>query len=213
VRTPEHWPRIVEIAESLGGKLPAQPDSRALADFLASRKSADPDHFPDLSLSIVKLLGPGEYVVQKPGAESEGHFGLAVSDYTHSTAPNRRYADLITQRLVKAALAKAPAPYSEAELTAIAAHCTVREDAARKVERKMRKVAAAVLMQNRIGEEFDAIVTGASPKGIFARTLRPPVDGRVMRGEEGLRIGEKIQVKLLSAEPERGFIDFGRVGH
>lgn len=211
VRTPEHWPRIVEIAESIGEELPAEPDSRALSDFLTRRKSADPDHFPDLSLSIVKLLGPGEYVVQKPGAASEGHFGLAVSDYTHSTAPNRRYADLITQRLVKAALAKTAAPYSEAELEGIAAHCTTREDAARKVERKMRKVAAAVLMRDRIGEEFDAIVTGASPKGIFARTLRPPVDGRVMRGEQGLRIGDKIQVKLISAEPERGFIDFGRV--
>ncbi len=211
VRTPEHWPRIVEIANSLSEKLPDQPDSRALADFLARRKTADPDHFPDLSLSIVKLLGPGEYMVQKPGAASEGHFGLAVHDYTHSTAPNRRYADLITQRLVKALLAKAAAPYSESELTAIAAHCTAREDAARKVERKMRKVAAAVLMQNRIGEEFDAIVTGASPKGIFARTLRPPVDGRVMRGEQGLGIGDRIKVRLLSAEPERGFIDFGRV--
>ncbi len=147
--------------------------------------------------------------MQKPGVASEGHFGLAVSDYTHSTAPNRRYADLITQRLVKAALAKTAPPYSEAELTAIAAHCTEREDAARKVERKMRKVAAALLMQHRIGEVFDAIVTGVSPKGIFARILRPPVDGRIMRGEQGLRVGEKIQVKLLSADPERGFIDFG----
>ena len=212
VRTPKYWDRIVDVARELGEKLPAEPDSRALADFLARRKTADPEHFPDLSLSIVKLLGPGEYTVQKPGAASEGHFGLAVSDYTHSTAPNRRYADLITQRLVKAELAKAAPPYSEAELNAIAAHCTEREDAARKVERKMRKVAAAVLMQHRIGEEFDAIVTGASPKGIYARILRPPVDGRVMRGEEGLRVGEKIRVKLLSAEPERGFIDFGRVG-
>jgi len=211
VRTPKYWDRIVEVARELHEDLPAEPDSRALADFLARRKTADPDHFPDLSLSIVKLLGPGEYTVQKPGIASEGHFGLAVSDYTHSTAPNRRYADLITQRLVKAALAKAAPPYSEAELDAIAAHCTEREDAARKVERKMRKVAAAVLMQHRIGEVFDAIVTGATEKGIFARIIRPPVDGRVMRGEEGLRVGEKIRVKLLSAEPERGFIDFGRV--
>jgi exoribonuclease-2 len=212
VRVPKYWERIVEVARELGEELPAEPDSRALADFLARRKTADPDHFPDLSLSIVKLLGPGEYTVQKPGVASEGHFGLAVSDYTHSTAPNRRYADLITQRLVKAALANAAPPYSEAELTAIAAHCTEREDAARKVERKMRKVAAAVLMQHQIGEVFDAIVTGVSPKGIFARILNPPVDGRVMRGEQGLRVGEKIQVKLLSADPERGFIDFGRVG-
>jgi exoribonuclease-2 len=212
VRTPKYWDRIVEVAAELHEELPAEPDSRALADFLARRKATDPEHFPDLSLAIVKLLGPGEYTVQKPGGASEGHFGLAVSDYTHSTAPNRRYADLITQRLVKAALAKATPPYSEAELDAIAAHCTEREDAARKVERKMRKVAAAVLMQHRIGEVFDAIVTGASPKGIFARIIRPPVDGRVMRGEQGLRVGEKIQVKLLSADPERGFIDFERVG-
>lgn len=212
VRTPEHWSRIVEIAESLHENLPTEPDSRALADFMARRKAADPAHFPDLSLSIVKLLGPGEYTVQKPGASAEGHFGLAVHDYTHSTAPNRRYADLVTQRLVKAALGKAAPPYTESELTAIAAHCTEREDAARKVERKMRKVAAAVLMQNRIGEVFDAIVTGVTPKGIFARVLRPPVDGLVVRGEQGLRVGEKIQVKLLSADPQRGFIDFGRVG-
>src|SRR6266436_1236012 len=212
VRTPKYWDRIIEVARELGENLPAEPDSRALADFLARRKAADPDHFPDLSLSIVKLLRPGEYRVQKPGVASEGHFGLAVSDYTHSTAPNRRYADLITQRLVKAALAKAAPPYSESELTAIAAHCTEREDAARKVERKMRKVAAAVLMQHRIGEVFDAIVTGVTPKGIFARVLRPPVDGRVMRGERGLRVGEKIRVKLLSADPVRGFIDFERVG-
>ena len=211
VRTPEHWSRIVEIAESLHDSLPAEPDSRALADFMARRKAADPVHFPDLSLSIVKLLGPGEYMLQKPGASGEGHFGLAVHDYTHSTAPNRRYADLVTQRLVKAALRNAAPPYTETELTAIAAHCTEREDAARKVERKMRKVAAAVLMQKRIGEVFDAIVTGVTPKGIFARVLRPPVDGLVVRGEQGLRVGEKISVKLLSADPRRGFIDFGRV--
>src|SRR5258706_4285009 len=212
VRTPKYWGRIVEVARELHEDLPAEPDSRALADFLARRKAADPDHFPDLSLSVVELLGPGEYTVQKPGVASEGHFGLAVQDYTHSTAPNRRYADLITQRLVKAALAKAAPPYSESELTAIAAHCTEREDAARKVERKMRKVAAAVLMQHRIGEVLDAIVTGASEKGIYARIIRPPVDGRVMRGEQGLRVGEKVNVKLLATDPVRGFIDFGRVG-
>jgi ribonuclease R len=212
VRTPKNWPRIVEIAESLGDKLPAEPDSRALADFMARRKTNDPAHFPDLSLSIVKLLGPGEYTMQKPGAAGEGHFGLAVHDYTHSTAPNRRYADLVTQRLVKAALRRAAPPYTQTELEAIAAHCTEREDAARKVERKMRKVAAAVLMQERIGEVFDAIVTGVTPKGTFARVLRPPVDGLVVRGEQGLRVGDKIRVRLLSADPQRGFIDFGRVG-
>jgi exoribonuclease-2 len=215
VRTPEHWLRIVEVAQELGEQLPAQPDSRALADFLTRRKTADPQHFPDLSLSIVKLLGPGEYTVQTPGTSREQsvHFGLAVHDYTHSTAPNRRYADLVSQRLVKAVLRKGAGPYTEAELTSIAAHCTEREDAARKVERKMRKVAAAVLMQKRIGEVFDAIVTGVTPKGIFARIIKPPVDGRVVRGEQGLRVGEKMSVKLLDTDPQRGFIDFGRVGH
>ena len=212
VRTPEHWPRIVEIARELGEQLPPQPDSRALADFLGRRKTADPLHFPDLSLSIVKLLGPGEYTVETPGDSSDGHFGLAVHDYTHSTAPNRRYADLVTQRLVKAALGKSAPPYTEDELNAIAAHCTEREDAARKVERKMRKVAAAVLLENRIGEVFEAIVTGVTPKGVFARIIKPPVDGRVMRGERGLRVGEKVRVKLLSTDPRRGFIDFASVG-
>ena len=211
VRTPEHWDRIVEIAQESGVQLPAEPDSRALADFLARRKSADPQHFPDLSLSIIKLLGPGEYTVQAPGTSGDQsiHFGLAVHDYTHSTAPNRRYADLVSQRLVKAVLGKRAGPYTEAELTAIAAHCTEREDAARKVERKIRKVGAAVLMQKRIGEVFDAIITGVSSKGTFARLITPPVDGRVMRGEHGLRVGEKISVKLLDADPQRGFIDFG----
>lgn len=217
VRTPDHWPRIVEIAGGLGEELPPQPDSHALADFLTHQKAADPEHFPDLSLAIVKLMGPGEYTVQKAGAstsaEDNGHFGLAVHDYTHSTAPNRRFADLVTQRLVKAALRKAPTPYTETELTAIAAHCTEREDAARKLERKMRKVGAAVLLQKRLGEQFDAIVTGVTPKGTFARLIKPPVDGRVMRGEHGMRVGDKVRVKLLSTDPERGFIDFGRAGN
>lgn len=211
VRTPKYWSRIVELAAELGEKLPETPDSRALADFLARRKVADPIHFPDLSLAVVKSLGPGEYAVQLPGAEGEGHFGLAVQDYTHSTAPNRRYADLVTQRLVKAALANQPAPYTIEELKQIAEHCTERDSSARKVERKMRKVAAAVLLQNRIGEEFKAIVTGVTEKGTFARVLSPPVDGRVMRGERGLRVGEKVIVRLLSTDPERGFIDFARV--
>ncbi len=211
VRTPKYWWRIVEIAAELGEKLPATPDSRALADFLARRKVADRLHFPDLSLAVVKSLGPGEYTVELPGEQGEGHFGLAVQDYTHSTAPNRRFADLITQRMVKAALANEPAPYEVAELRQIAEHCTERDGAARKVERKMRKVAAAVLLQDRIGEEFDAIVTGVTEKGTFARVISPPVDGRVMRGEHGLRVGEKVRVRLLSADPERGFIDFARV--
>jgi ribonuclease R len=211
VRTPEHWLRIVEVAHELGEELPPAPNSRALADFLARRKTADPVHFPVLSLSIVKLLGPGEYTVQTSAAQSEGHFGLAVHDYTHSTAPNRRYADLITQRLLKASLAEAPAAYTEKELITIAAHCTEREDAARKVERKMRKVAGAVLLRKRIGEEFDAIVTGVTAKGTFARIIKPPVDGRVMRGEQGLRVGDKVRVELLSTDPARGFIDFARI--
>jgi exoribonuclease-2 len=210
VRTPKYWSRIVEIAADLGEKLPITPDSRALADFLARRKKADPLHFPDLSLAVVKSLGPGEYTVQGAGEEGEGHFGLAVQDYTHSTAPNRRYADVVTQRLVKAALAGKPTPYTVAELKRIAEQCTDREDAARKVERKMRKVAAAILLKDRIGEKFEAIVTGAAEKGTFARTLKPPVDGRVVRGEDGLRVGDKVKVRLLSTDPERGFIDFAR---
>jgi VacB/RNase II family 3'-5' exoribonuclease len=216
VRTPEHWPRIVEIAEDLGYKLPPEPDSHALANFLTRQKTADPLHFPDLSLGIVKLMGPGEYTVQRPGSpssnEESGHFGLAVHDYTHSTAPNRRYADLVTQRLVKAAISNSPPPYSDEELSAIAAHCTEREDAARKVERKMRKVGAAVMLRDRVGEQFEAIVTGVTPKGTFARLVKPPVDGRVTHGEQGMRVGDKVRVKLLSTDPARGFIDFGRVG-
>ena len=210
VRTPRYWSRIVEIAAELGEKLPEIPDSRALAEFVAKRKKADPVHFPDLSLAVVKSLGPGEYAAQLPGEEGEGHFGLAVQDYTHSTAPNRRFADLVTQRLVKAALEGRPVPYSIEELRQIAEHCTERDAAARKVERKMRKVAAAVLLRDRIGEEFKAIVTGVSDKGTFARTLAPPVDGRVMRGERGLRVGEKVTVRLLEVDPKRGFIDFAR---
>ena len=212
VRTPEHWDRIAELAHGLGEELPAVPDSRSLAGFLERRKIADPLHFPDLSLSIVKLLGPGEYIVQTKAAPNYGHFGLAVHDYTHSTAPNRRYADLVTQRLTKAVLGQGPAPYSETELGEIAAHCTEREDAARKVERKMRKVAAAAFLQPRIGEEFSAIVTGVTPRGTFARLLNPPVDGRVMRGEEGLHVGDKVRVRLVSTNPMLGFIDFARIG-
>lgn len=210
VRTPKYWPRIVEIAEELGEKLPADPDSRALAEFLERQKVRDPDHFADLSLAVVKSLGPGEYTVEGPRSAGQGHFGLAVQDYTHSTAPNRRYPDLITQRLVKAALEKRPEPYTESELRKIADHCNERSEAARKVERKMRKVAAAVLLQDKIGQEFKAIVTGATEKGTFARIISPPVDGRVMRGERGLRVGDKVRVRLVDTDPERGYIDFAR---
>lgn len=210
VRTPERWPRIVELAASSGDELPAEPDSRALADFLARRKAADPVHFPDLSLSVVKLLGPGEYTVQRPGETGEGHFGLAVHDYTHSTAPNRRYPDLITQRLLKAVIGGQHAPYTEGELSSIAEHCNERESAARKVERLMRKAAAAVLLGDRVGDLFDAIVTGVSQKGTFVRLIRPPAEGRVMRGEHGLDVGDRVRVRLIETNPERGFIDFAR---
>lgn len=208
VRRPRRWPRIVELAATAGTTLPSEPDSHSLEAFLVARRAADPDHFPDLSLSIVKLLGPGEYVLHTPGGTDAGHFGLAAHDYTHSTAPNRRFADLVIQRLLKAVVVKGPAPYSDDELTALAAHCTEREDAARTVERQVRKVAAAVSMTSRIGQSFDAIVTGVTPKGTFARVIAPPVEGRIMRGEQGLDVGDKTRVTLLSTDPQRGFVDF-----
>jgi len=209
VKTPARWNRIVEVARSFGDNLPDVPDSVALSEFLKRRRAADAVHFPDLSLSIIKLLGAGEYVVEEPdAAETNGHFGLAVQDYAHSTAPNRRYADLIVQRLVKATLENKPSPYSSEELTLIAAHCNERESAARKVERKIRKTVAASVMATRIGEIFDAIVTGINASGTFARTLRPPVDGRIVAGEDGLQIGEKVRVKLIDTDAEKGFIDF-----
>ena len=210
VRTPKRWDGIQLIAAKFAVKLPDAPDPRALSDFLAQRNAADPAHFPDLSLSIVKLLGPGEYIVETPGAEHEGHFGLAVQDYTHSTAPNRRYADLVTQRLLKATCTNLPGPYSEAELSAVAAHCTERENAARKVERLMRKVAAACLLNQHIGEVFDGIVTGASPKGTYVRLLKKPAEGRVIRGAQGLNVGDTVRVKLVSVNIAQGFIDFER---
>ena len=211
VQEPAQWPRIMEVAAELGEHLPDKPDSHALADFLGKRRKADPDRFPDLSLSIVKLLGPGEYTVERPGEEGPGHFGLAVNDYTHSTAPNRRFADLVTQRLVKSALANEVPPYDEEQLKVIAAHCTERDEAARKVERKMRKVMAAVVLGKRLGDRFNAIVTGVTPKGTFARTTVPVADGLITKGKEGLRVGEKIQVRLESTDPRKGYIDFARV--
>jgi exoribonuclease-2 len=211
VKTPKRWDRIQAIASQFGAKLPDTPDQRALSNFLDQRKTADPIHYPDLSLSIVKLLGPGEYVAESPGAAHEGHFGLAVHDYTHSTAPNRRYADLVTQRLLKAVVANLSAPYSDAELTQIAAHCTEREDAARKVERLMRKIIAANFLSNRINETFDAIVTGASPKGTFVRLLKFPAEGRVIRNPQGIDVGDKLRVRLISVDVDKGFIDFEKV--
>jgi exoribonuclease-2 len=208
VRTPKRWDRIQALAAQLGTSLPDQPNARALAEFLERRKAVDAVHFPDLSLAVVKLLGPGEYMVAGPGAEEEGHFGLAVHDYTHSTAPNRRYADLITQRLLKATLAASPGPYPETELQTIAAHCTEREDAARKVERLMRKVIAASALSSRVGEEFDGIVTGASTKGTYVRLLHFPAEGRVVKGAAGIDVGDRVRLSLVSIDVERGFIDF-----
>jgi exoribonuclease-2 len=211
VKTPERWNRIVELAAQQGEQLPAEPDSKALNEFLMKRKAADPDHFADLSLAVIKLMGPGEYVLERPGDPEQGHFGLAVQDYTHSTAPNRRFADLVTQRLIKAVLANQPAPYSDDELSAIAANCTSKEDAARKVEREMSKRIAAVAMTGRIGEVFDAIVTGVTPHGTFVRVLQPHVEGLLTRGQQGVDVGDKLRVKLLSTDVQRGYIDFARM--
>jgi len=210
VRTPERWPRIVDLAAQHGEKLPEDPDSAALSAFLQKEKAADALHYPDLSLAIIKLLGPGEYVLSRPGDKDQGHFSLAAHDYTHSTAPNRRFADLVTQRLIKAVLSKKPAPYSDDALAKIAQNCTLKEDAARKVERAMDKRTAAVAFHNRIGQSFDAIVTGVTPKGVFVRVPDPPIEGRLMRGEAGVDVGDRIRVKLLNTDPQRGFIDFGR---
>ncbi len=210
VRVPKRWERIVELAAGFGTTLPGAPDPVALEKFLLQRRSEDPVHFPDLSLAVVKLLGPGEYELQRAGAPRIGHFGLAVQDYTHSTAPNRRFSDLVTQRLVKAVLDGRSPPYSDTELQAVAAHCTEMEDGARRVERLVRKMAAAVLLQKRIGQLFDGLVTGVSDKGTFARILAPPAEGRVVRGEKGLDVGDRVRLKLLATDPERGFIDFAR---
>ncbi|MHB8106173.1 MAG: RNB domain-containing ribonuclease [Candidatus Cryosericum sp.] len=213
VHVPKRWDRIVEVAAEHGTKLSDTPDSKGLEDFLTSAKATDPVAFPDLSLTIIKLLGPGEYDAELPGANAEGHFGLAVRDYTHSTAPNRRYPDLITERLTKAAIAKKPVPYGMDDLTALAKHCTDQEDAANKVERQVGKSAAALLLQSRIGEQFDAIVTGAADKGTWARLLTVPVEGRVVQGFQGLDVGQHTRVQLVSVDVDKGFIDLKKVGH
>jgi exoribonuclease-2 len=208
VKSPERWPRIVELAARYGTHLPASPDSAALNAFLEGRRKSDPDHYQDVSLAVLKLMGPGEYVLSRKGDTEQGHFGLAALDYTHSTAPNRRFADLVTQRLIKALHAGGTSAYTDAELAAIARNCTLKEDAARKVERNMGKRVAAVAMQSRVGETFTAIVTGAGPKGTFVRVISPPVDGMLCRGHAGVDVGDKIQVRLTGADPVRGYIDF-----
>ncbi len=213
VRTPKRWDRIVEIAAHVGEMLPASPDPRALSAFLAKRRVADPLRFPDLSLAVVKLLGAGEYVVEIPGRGAPGHFGLAVRDYTHATAPNRRFPDLITQRLLKAALAGTTPPYGEDELAELGRHCTTQEDAANKVERQVGKSAAAMLLAGKVGQRFDAVVTGAADKGTWVRVFQPPVEGRLMAGFEGLDVGHRVQVELVSTDVERGFIDFKRTSN
>jgi len=211
LRPPDRWDRIVELAARHGGRLGPVPNAPVLEKFLAEYRLADPEQFPDLSLAIVKLLGSGEYVVEPPGQRAEGHFGLAVRDYSHSTAPNRRFPDLITQRLLKAALAGRPPPYGIDELNRLARHCTEQEDNAAKVERQVQKSAAALLLTSRIGERFDAIVTGASEKGTWVRIFQPPVEGKVVRGFEGLDVGDRVRVELVGTNVERGFIDFVRM--
>jgi exoribonuclease-2 len=210
VKTPERWPRIVELAAQFGEKLPAEPDSAALNVFLKKRKADDPVHYEDVSLAVIKLMGPGIYMLLRPGDAGQGHFGLAAHDYTHSTAPNRRFSDLVTQRLIHAVIAGRAAPYSDEELEAIARNCTLKEDMARKVERTSEKRAAAVVLHNRVGETFNGVVTGVTPKGVFVRISNPPAEGRVMRGEEGMDVGDRVRVRLLGTNPRLGFIDFGR---
>jgi exoribonuclease-2 len=212
VKIPERWDRIVQVAEGLGDKLPAEPDSKALAEFLSRQKQKDPLRFPDLSLTIVKLLGRGEYVLEAPGQEAQGHFGLAVRDYNHSTAPNRRYPDLVTHRLIKAALAKRSPAYGQGELSSLASHCTLQENAADKVERQVRKSASALFLSKRVGEYFEAIVTGASDKGTWVRVLKPVVEGKVVQGGRGLDVGDRVRVKLISVSVENGWIDFATTG-
>ena len=208
---PERWDRIVALARGCGATLPGAPDARALSAFLAQRQQAAPAQFPDLSLAVVKLLGAGEYVLKRPGQLAEGHFGLAVDDYTHATAPNRRFPDVVSQRLLKAALSGAGAPYSDEQLRALGLHCTAQERNAAKVERQVRKSAAALLLQPRIGEKFAALVTGASDKGTWVRVSQPLAEGRVVKGFEGLDVGDTVRVQLVHTDVQRGFIDFARV--
>ena len=211
VRVPKQWDRIVELASENGFTLPAKADSKSLSDYLSFFRQKDPVHFTDMSLSVLKLLGSGEYIMETPGASQEGHFGLAVKDYTHSTAPNRRYPDLVTQRLLKAAIAGKSVPYSTEQLNGIAINCTTKEDDVKKVERLVEKSAVAMLMESRVGEEFDAIVSGASPKGTWIRLFSPHVEGKLVKGFKGLKVGQKLKARLVEVNPEEGFIDFEKV--
>ena len=210
VKTPKRWDRIVELAAEKGTKLPADPDPKPLHDFLCAQQAKDPEHFPDLSLAVIKLLGPGEYVLERAGEIAQGHFGLAVEHYTHSTAPNRRYADLVMQRLLKAMMAGQKSPYTDDELAQVAAQCTKMEDAERKVSREMQKRIAAVALSGRIGQSFDAMVTGVNEHGTFVRTLQPHVEGMLVHDGKGIDVGDKVRVKLVRTDPERGYIDFAR---
>jgi len=210
VRTPAHWDRIIELAAEYKSTLPREPDPKALEQFLVAAKAADPAGFPELSLCVIKLLGAGEYVLELPGGEVAGHFGLAVRDYSHSTAPNRRFPDVITQRLLLAALAGRPPPYSNDELAALAKHCTGQENAAKKVERQVGKSAAAMLLSSSIGQQFDATVTGASAKGTWVRISQPPVEGRLDNARAEIQVGDRLRVQLVSTDVQRGFIDFKR---
>jgi VacB/RNase II family 3'-5' exoribonuclease len=210
VRTPDHWDGIVRLAAAQGTTLPSTPDSKALNDFLVKRKAADPGHFADLSLAVIKLVGPGEYVLERPGDSPQGHFGLAVQDYTHSTAPNRRFPDIVTQRLIKALLDGKPGPYSDNDLAAIALNCTQKGDAARKVEREMSKRLSAMAVSNRVGETFDAMVTGTTPKGTFVRVLQPHMEGLLTQGAQGLNVGDRLRAKLVRTDVQHGFIDFAK---
>ncbi len=211
VRTPKNWNRIVQLALERSFTLPEKPDSKSLEQFLNAEQAADPLRFPDLCLSVIKLMGPGEYIVELPADAAVGHFGLAVKDYSHSTAPNRRYPDIITQRLLKSAMAGEGQPYTTDELETLAAHCTEEEDEAKKVERQVEKSAAAMLLESRIGEQFDAIVTGASAKGTWVRLLHPPVEGKLVNGFDGLEVGHRVRVELVYTDVDRGYIDFKKV--
>jgi exoribonuclease-2 len=211
VRVPKQWDRIVELASEHGYSLPAKADSKSLSGYLSYFKQKDPDHYADMSLSVLKLLGSGEYVMETPGASQEDHFGLAVKDYTHSTAPNRRYPDLVTQRLLKAAISGKSVPYSTEQLEEIATNCTTKEDDVKKVERLVEKSAVAMLMESRIGEEFDAIISGASPKGTWIRLFSPHVEGKLVKGFKGFKVGQKLRARLVYVNAEEGFIDFEKV--